>query len=139
MAEKCLSTRCSKDHSHTRLEGGKQVQKTQTWPAKLTQAIVKTIGKVLSEGVRGPTFPVVYDLCPGCREHKSALDPSHTRKPGECRWADEVEAMSKARAFVPRTSRTRASGLRLPLRHPTTQKEPHAETTSSKEHSAGTS
>eukprot|EP00971_Amphidinium_carterae_P095428 1888180-Amphidinium_carterae.2 len=119
MAEKCLRTRCSNDHSHTRLEGGNQVQTAQTWPANLTQAIVKTIGKVLSEG---------------CRGHKSARDPSHTQKPGECRWADEVEAMSKARAFVPRTSRTRPSGLR---REPC-EKEPHTEATKRPLHAAGT-
>eukprot|EP00971_Amphidinium_carterae_P096898 1918143-Amphidinium_carterae.2 len=89
MAEKYLSTRCSNDHSHTRLEGGEQVQK------------------------------------------------AHTRKLGECRWADEVEAMRKARAFVPRTSRTRPSGLQGPRRHPTTQKEHHTGATSSKEHAAG--
>eukprot|EP00971_Amphidinium_carterae_P021676 427704-Amphidinium_carterae.3 len=73
MAEKYLSTRSSNDHSHTRLEG-EQVQKAQTWLARLTQVIVKTIGKVLSEGVREHTFPVVYDLCRG---RKSALDLSY--------------------------------------------------------------
>eukprot|EP00971_Amphidinium_carterae_P348578 6490571-Amphidinium_carterae.2 len=77
MAEKCLSARCSNDHSH---------------------AIVTSIGKVLNES---------------CRGHKSALDPSHTRIAGQCNWADELEATEKALAFVPRTSSTRASGLRV--------------------------
>eukprot|EP00971_Amphidinium_carterae_P231794 4600295-Amphidinium_carterae.4 len=69
---------------------------------------------------------------------QSALDPSHTRIAGECRWADEAEAMSKARALVPRTSRTRASGLRAPRRHPTTKNELQTEATSSKEHATCT-
>eukprot|EP00971_Amphidinium_carterae_P030817 606299-Amphidinium_carterae.3 len=104
MAEKCLS---SNSYFQTRLEGGEQVQKTQTWPATLTQTIVKNIGKVLSENVREPTFLGVYGVRPGCSGHKSALDPSHTRIPGECRLADDIEAMSKARVFVvfvPRSS-----------------------------------
>eukprot|EP00971_Amphidinium_carterae_P274527 5447616-Amphidinium_carterae.2 len=151
MAEKYLNTCCSKDHCHTRLEGGAKCRKLERFFSRLNSslnywliwAIVKSIGKVMSimlnESVLEPTFPVVCDLiCPGCRGRKSALDPSHTPKTRDCRWADELEAMTKARAFVPRTLSTRASGLRDARRHPTAKKEPHTEVTSSKEHAAGT-
>eukprot|EP00971_Amphidinium_carterae_P153066 3034203-Amphidinium_carterae.1 len=110
MAEKLLSTRCSNDHSHTRLEGREQVQIAQMWPAKLTQAFVKTIGKVLSESI-----------------HHISGNPGNADG-----IEDEVAAVSMARAFAPRASRTRASFLRGPRKHPTTKKELHTEVTSSK-------
>eukprot|EP00971_Amphidinium_carterae_P350102 6491381-Amphidinium_carterae.1 len=50
-----------------------------------------------------------YSQCPGCRGHKGALDSSHTRKIGECRWSDVSEATQKARAFAPRVSQGRSS------------------------------
>eukprot|EP00971_Amphidinium_carterae_P349276 6490937-Amphidinium_carterae.1 len=49
-----------------------------------------------------------YRHCPGCRGHKGALDTSHSRKVGECRWSDLSEATHRARAFTPRVSHGRA-------------------------------
>ena len=60
-------------------------------------------------------------MCAGCRGHKSSLDASHTRVPGECRWSDIAEAAARSRAFVPRTSTGRLapgpSGPRRELAH----------------------
>ena len=125
-ASRWLSTRCSGDHDHQRLEGGKRVSSSQVWPLPLAQAIANIIKENTSNKVRfADTFPARYDMCAGCRGHKSSLDPSHTRVPGECRWSDLEEAAARSRAFVPRTSIGRsAPGPQGPRREPAHKGEP---------------
>eukprot|EP00971_Amphidinium_carterae_P097471 1928904-Amphidinium_carterae.2 len=114
-----LDRRCDQTHSHQRLEGGSRVRKAQTWPIALArtiaQAIVEGIDVEISRSLRHRKvtfaattenmYPVQFDLCPGCRGRRAALDPSHTRVLGECRWSDEGEMMERSRAWAPRNPR----------------------------------
>eukprot|EP00971_Amphidinium_carterae_P030095 591580-Amphidinium_carterae.1 len=124
-----LHRHCNHEHDHGHMVGGMSSGQSQVWPVSLCRSIAELVMRAvhsdpkhvcIADVVEFGCYPGSlsegqssgYRQCPGCRGHKSALDPSHTRKAGECRWSDMSEAAVRARAFVPRSSHGRVNVLR---------------------------
>eukprot|EP00971_Amphidinium_carterae_P226604 4494436-Amphidinium_carterae.2 len=144
-AETLLASRCQKDHEHQRLEGGPRVRRAQVWPQGLARAMYKVATLAFEDAEMNLTnirneqaYPVQFDLCLGCRGHKSSLDPSHTRVEGQCRWPDLGEATQKARAYAPRpTATTRLVTAKRTFKDTPRKGETKVAATSQSDHASG--
>eukprot|EP00971_Amphidinium_carterae_P009692 191155-Amphidinium_carterae.3 len=110
-----LSTRCSRNHEHRRLEGGEIVARAQVWPHSLAEAIAMSVLDSVSKQDTGKSRH---------HAHFSGVFPARYVAATTLAQGVDNTTLANSRRYAPRARQDRTSGARGAHREPPRQAPP---------------